>query len=304
MCFRFTKTLWPGVSPGPPPDGRTPGPWGAERRTGSPDGARGPHGHRQPFSRPECASTPFPWLDHPPRGCRVPRSGNPKSGVLLPLMGSSSCVTGDPTASDSAGPPPKRPEMAVSAVFRAAGGTGLGCLPPVGQRPIHGRILKPAPVRVKLPAGRRGSRRQGRRARGLRSARRPRDGFREVEHLPGRRSCGGPETPGSEGAEPPASLRRGRTECGPTEYAGLSPITWMRPSRWSRRKRPSGHRPEQSITPRGPPSSLRKPTLKLRANQLRLRQTSSPVTVPSPQSSQSKQSQTDPSLRLSCVIVP
>ena len=61
--------------------------------------------------------------------------------------------------------PPDRPQnarMAVSAVFRASGGTGLGCLPPVGQRPIHGRILKPAPVRAKLPAGRRGSRRPGR----------------------------------------------------------------------------------------------------------------------------------------------
>ncbi len=34
---------------------------------------------------------------------------------------------------------PKTPRMAVSAVFRASGGTGLGCLPPVGQRPIHGR---------------------------------------------------------------------------------------------------------------------------------------------------------------------
>ena len=34
---------------------------------------------------------------------------------------------------------PQTPRMAVSAVFRASGGTGLGCLPPVGQRPIHGR---------------------------------------------------------------------------------------------------------------------------------------------------------------------
>ena len=37
-------------------------------------------------------------------------AGSPKPGVLLPLRGSSSCVTGDPGASDSARPPPKRPE--------------------------------------------------------------------------------------------------------------------------------------------------------------------------------------------------
>ena len=37
-------------------------------------------------------------------------AGSPKPGVLLPLRGSSSCVTRDPAASDSAKPAPKRLE--------------------------------------------------------------------------------------------------------------------------------------------------------------------------------------------------
>ena len=45
----------------------------------------------------------------------------------------------------------------------------------------------------------------------------PGDGIRGVEHLAACRSRGGPETRGSEGAQPPASLRRGLTECGPKE---------------------------------------------------------------------------------------
>ena len=35
----------------------------------------GPRRHRQQSSRHDPASTPFPWLDHPPRGGRVPRPG-------------------------------------------------------------------------------------------------------------------------------------------------------------------------------------------------------------------------------------
>ncbi len=47
----------------------------------------------------------------------------------------------------------------------------------------------------------------------------PRDGAPGLEDLAARRSRGGPETPGSEGAQPPASLARGHAECGPSEYA-------------------------------------------------------------------------------------
>ena len=50
---------------------------------------------------------------------------------------------------------------------------------------------------------------------------------------------------GSEGARPPASLRRGLTECGPTEYAGLAPVTGPKPARRRRRNRLSGHGLEQ-----------------------------------------------------------
>ena len=49
------------------------------------DGAHRPRGRRQPFNRRERASTPFPWLDHPPRGCRVPRSGARNRGTPTPL---------------------------------------------------------------------------------------------------------------------------------------------------------------------------------------------------------------------------
>jgi len=42
----------------------------------------------------------------------------------------------------------------------------------------------------------------------------PRDGIRGVEHLDAVRSRGGPETPGSEGAQPPASPSGRHTECG------------------------------------------------------------------------------------------
>ena len=122
--------------------------------------------------------------------------------------------------------PPNRPQNAQNG--RESGFPGsAGCwggehdldgCHPVGQGPTHGRILNPAPVTAKLPAG--GPSRitsAGPSATtGLRSARGPRDGVRGLEHLAARRSRGGPETPGSEGAQPPASLRRGLTECGHT----------------------------------------------------------------------------------------
>ena len=69
--------------------------------------------------------------------------------------------------------------------------------------------------------------------------RRPRRGYARpwpprrssgLEHLAARRSRGGPKTQGSEGAQPPASLARGLTECGPSEYAGLFPIFMQIPA--------------------------------------------------------------------------
>ena len=88
----------------------------------------------------------------------------------------------------------------------------MGCHP-VGQGPAHGRILKPAPVRAKLPAGE-PSRDHVGMVVGHDEAtlgRGSRDRVRGMEHLAARRPRGGPETQGSEGAQPPASLRRGRT---------------------------------------------------------------------------------------------
>ena len=94
---------------------------------------------------------------------------------------------------------PKTPRMAVSAVFRASGGTGLGCLPPVGQRPIHGRILKPAPVRAKLPAGRRGLTSA---ETGLRSAVAPATGFERWSTSPAAAPVAGRKRRGQRGQAP------------------------------------------------------------------------------------------------------
>jgi len=53
----------------------------------APDGARGPRGHRQPFSRRERRRHPFPWLDPPPRGCRAPRPVARNRGYSYPSGG-------------------------------------------------------------------------------------------------------------------------------------------------------------------------------------------------------------------------
>ena len=92
---------------------------------------------------------------------------------------------------------------------------------PVGQSRVLAN-LKPSPVTTKLPPDRFVEDHGGR---GVdhgeqRLGRGPGDGARGVEHPTAYRYCGGPEKRGSEGARPPARLRRGRTECGPKEYAG------------------------------------------------------------------------------------
>ena len=118
---------------------------------------------------------------------------------------------------------PQTPRMAVRAVFRARQGNGGSmtwmAATQSAKDPTHGRILKPTPVTAKLPAGGPSRDHVGRVVGhdGATLGRGPGDGVRGLEPLAARRSRGGPETPGSEGAQPPASLRRGRTECGPTE---------------------------------------------------------------------------------------
>ena len=84
---------------------------------------------------------------------------------------------------------------------------------------MNGRIRKPAPVTAKFPAGDPTRDHVGRIVGhdGATLGRGPRDGVRGLEHLAAGRSRGGPETQGSEGAQPPASLARGHAECGPSE---------------------------------------------------------------------------------------
>ena len=94
----------------------------------------------------------------------------PETGDTPTPPGLISCVTGDPTASDSAKRPPKRPEWPESglpALDRVGGEHDPDGCHPVGQGPIHGRILKPTPVTAKFPAWRshEGSRRPDRRPR-------------------------------------------------------------------------------------------------------------------------------------------
>ena len=112
---------------------------------GSPDGARGPRGRRQPFSARERASTCF--------RARILRREDveflgrkPETGGTRTLPGvefvryRGSCGLGFRQTA------PKTPEWPLRAVFRASGGTGLDGRHRFGQEPTHGRILTPMPV--------------------------------------------------------------------------------------------------------------------------------------------------------------
>ena len=225
MCFRFTKTLWPGGIPRTPTRRSHAGAMGR----GAPDRITG---WRTRATRPPPTVQPSLVRLHPVSVASIirredvefPGRETRNRGYSYPSWGRVRALQAIPRPRI----PPDRPQnarMAVSAVFRASGGHGAW-MPATSRPKTHPRADPQAragqgqapggPSRI-TSAGVVGQD-------GATLGRRPRDGFREVEHLPGRRSRGGPETPGSEGAEPPASLRRGRTECGPTEYAGLSPI--------------------------------------------------------------------------------
>ena len=196
------------------------------------DCAHGPPGHRQPLGHRGRAYTVSGARSSTAR-MSSSFAGGPKPGVLLPLRGSSSCVTRDPAASDSAQPAPKRARIAVRAVFgleHDSGGLRSGATRSARDSPS--RILTASPVATEFPARGSGEDRIGRIVahEGEALDRGPGDGVRRVEHPAARRSCGGPETGGSEGARPPASLRRGRTQCGHKEYAGLFPIIMQIPA--------------------------------------------------------------------------
>ena len=154
---------------------------GAERRSRvTPDGARGPRGHRQPSA---VASGPPPGSAIRSSAARMssPSAGRPEPGVLLPFRGSSSCVTRDPKASDSAKPPPKRPESPRERSSGCRGSMGLDGRHRVGQGPTNGRILR-------LRAGHGQSSRLAVRRGSSRPGRLPRRGY--ARPWPPRRSSG------------------------------------------------------------------------------------------------------------------
>ena len=80
MCFRCTKTSGRGMPPDPRTNIRAPC-QPARRCPGS------AACHRQPLGHRERAYNPFPWLDHPPRGCRVPLPEVRNRGYSYPSGG-------------------------------------------------------------------------------------------------------------------------------------------------------------------------------------------------------------------------
>ena len=76
------------VSPVPYPASAVRTAGGAPGKDHLTDCTHGPRGDRQPFNRRDCAShPPLPWLDHPPRGCPVPRPEARNWGYSCPSGG-------------------------------------------------------------------------------------------------------------------------------------------------------------------------------------------------------------------------
>ncbi len=153
---------------------------------------------------------------HPQRGCRVPLPEVRNRGYSHPSGGRVRAVH----AILRPRIPRNRPPNAQN---RREGGfpgsnTAPGAPGPPGRPGDSARILTASPVATEFPARGCGEDRVGRIVRPRRGT--PGgggDGVRGVEHPAARRSCGGPENRGVRGGAAPASLRRGRTECGPKE---------------------------------------------------------------------------------------
>ena len=233
MCFRFTKTLWSWDAPRTRSNLRAPCPWarnvpvrrlaetGAERRDRI---ARqvvrtGHRGHRRPFSRRERRLHPSSCRDPPPRGWRgwqVPRPEARNRGYSYPSLGRVRALQAIPRPWI----PPNGPQDAQNgreSGFPGFGGArGSDSCHQSAKEPPKGGSSSPRRSRPTLPASGSIEDHVGRVVghNGAALAGGPRDGIRGVEHLDAVRSRGGPETPGSEGAQPPASPSGRHTECG------------------------------------------------------------------------------------------
>jgi len=121
-CYFVSQKLWSGDAPEPPNDRRAPSPWARSAGAGSPDGARGRRGHRQPFRRRERPSTRFrsPIIrreDVEFLGRKLETGGTPTlPGVEFVRYSRSHGLGFRQTA-------PKTPRMAVRPVF--PGSTGI-----------------------------------------------------------------------------------------------------------------------------------------------------------------------------------
>ena len=223
MLFCFTKTLVGGCP-------RTPEATDARHVHGRGGAGAGSPWWRTQFAGPPPAVRPsrarlhpIPHLDHPPRGCRAPRSEARNRGYSYPSWRRVRALQAIPRPWI----PPNRPPNAQNgreSGFRARQGGGgsmtrMGCHP-VGQGPAHGRILKPAPVTAKLPAGE-PSRDHVGMVVGHDEAtlgRGSRDRVRGMEHLAARRPVAGRKRRGQRGrSPPPASAGDAHGVCGPTE---------------------------------------------------------------------------------------
>jgi len=224
MLFCFTKTLVGGCP-------RTPETTVARHvhGCGAPeqDHLMVHEGHADPASLSAVASAPPPLSASRSSAARMSNSsvGSPKTGGTPTSLGVEFVRYGGSYGLGFRQTAPQTPRMAVRAVSgldRVLGGsmTRMAATQSAQDSPTGGSS---SPRRSRPSSRLAGSR-------GITSAwssatagaalgRGSRDEVRGMEHLAVRRPRGGPETQGSEGAQPPASLRRGRTECGPKEYA-------------------------------------------------------------------------------------
>ena len=189
--------------------------------------------HSASRSAVESASHPFPWLDHPPRGCRVPRPEARKPGYSYPSGGRDRALQ----AILRPWIPPNRPQATQNGCERgsSAGRVGMARMANTqsARGPPTGGSSSPRRSRPSYPAGpvRQGSRPAGPSAMtGQRSVAATATGLGgwSAPCPPRLRQAG--IGGGQRGHSPPPASAGRRTECGPKEYAGLSPIACVKPA--------------------------------------------------------------------------